>query len=182
MRNDPVFGFPASGGTALVRMELAVFLIFQSTHPVRGGTGTGQRQIGGVLISIHPPREGWDKSQRKDKQVFKISIHPPREGWDVFLFMLFPPVSISIHPPREGWDNCDFCSKLLIVVFQSTHPMRGGTRPRIVKSQSSGSISIHPPREGWDSKDAQNEPSPYEPLRQKRIRRSAFGKAKTLFL
>ena len=43
-------------------------------------------------------------------------------------------------------------------------------------------ISIHPPREGWDSKDAQNEPSPYEPLRQKRIRRSAFGKAKTLFL
>lgn len=43
-------------------------------------------------------------------------------------------------------------------------------------------ISIHPPREGWDSKDAQNEPSSYEPLRQKRIRRSAFGKAKTLFL
>ena len=38
MRNDPVLGFPASGGTALVRMELAVFLIFQSTHPVRGGT------------------------------------------------------------------------------------------------------------------------------------------------
>lgn len=38
MRNDPVLGFPVSGGTALVRMELAVFLIFQSTHPVRGGT------------------------------------------------------------------------------------------------------------------------------------------------
>lgn len=43
-------------------------------------------------------------------------------------------------------------------------------------------ISIHPPREGWDSKDAQNELSSYDPLRQKRIRRGAFGKAKTLFL
>lgn len=41
MRNDPVLGFHVSSGTALVRMELAVFLIFQSTHPVRGGTIQG---------------------------------------------------------------------------------------------------------------------------------------------
>ena len=66
-------------------------------------------------------------------------------------------------------------------LFQSTHPVRGGTsnyRGDILMEL----ISIHPPREGWDSKDAQNEPSSYEPLRQKRIRRGAFGKAKTLFL
>ena len=66
--------------------------------------------------------------------------------------------------------------------FQSTHPVRGGTLDRGDITIDQYIISIHPPREGWDSKDAQNEPSSYEPLRQKRIRRSAFGKAKTLFL
>ena len=74
------------------------------------------------------------------------------------IISVVPTDMISIHPPREGWDK-NFRHTLF-----------------------TGSISIHPPREGWDSKDAQNEPSPYEPLRQKRIRRSAFGKAKTLFL
>ena len=60
MCNDPVLGFPVSGGTALVRMELAVFLIFQSTHPVRGGTAAVHLSRGRSGISIHPPREGWD--------------------------------------------------------------------------------------------------------------------------
>ncbi len=60
MCNDPVLGFPVSGGTALVRMELAVFLIFQSTHPVRGGTADAVGGFDALPISIHPPREGWD--------------------------------------------------------------------------------------------------------------------------
>ena len=60
MRNDPVLGFHVSSGTALVRMELAVFLIFQSTHPVRGGTSMSALQRRLMGISIHPPREGWD--------------------------------------------------------------------------------------------------------------------------
>lgn len=52
-------------------------------------------------------------------------------------------IRISTHPPREGWD------KTIRIEFTMDF------------------ISIHPPREGWDSKDAQNEPSSYEPLRQK---------------
>ena len=57
------------------------------------------------LISIHPPREGWD--------VFivflllfsdVISIHPPREGWDGGKANRTHIGIISIHPPREGWD------------------------------------------------------------------------------
>ena len=60
MRNDPVLGFHVSSGTALVRMELAVFLIFQSTHPVRGGTISMEDSRHRNKISIHPPREGWD--------------------------------------------------------------------------------------------------------------------------
>ena len=57
---------------------------FQSTHPVRGGTGIFALTASDVTgISIHPPREGWDeffKTYCSDK---RISIHPPREGWDL---------------------------------------------------------------------------------------------------
>ena len=87
MRNDPVLGFPASGGTALVRMELAVFLIFQSTHPVRGGTYPCWYSYLQGFISIHPPREGWDSGYGQCLTFSGISIHPPREGWDVGLIV-----------------------------------------------------------------------------------------------
>ena len=35
--------------------------------------------------------------------------------------------NISIHPPREGWDDMDKQYKVASNVFQSTHPVRGGT-------------------------------------------------------
>ena len=58
-------------------------------------------------------------------------------------------VPISIHPPREGWDAAAIPGRLLLLVFQSTHPVRGGTV--LVKFFCYFvSISIHPPREGWD--------------------------------
>ena len=56
--------------------------IFQSTHPVRGGTGLGCRPAKPFAISIHPPREGWDEFHDAEWVRFYISIHPPREGWD----------------------------------------------------------------------------------------------------
>ena len=36
-------------------------------------------------------------------------------------------ISISIHPPREGWDFAVPDCISAIEVFQSTHPVRGGT-------------------------------------------------------
>ena len=83
------------------------------------------------MISIHPPREGWDYYQhyREHQNQHYISIHPPREGWDdagggaIYNFWV-----ISIHPPREGWD----------------HTLTAADWSRYVV------ISIHPPREGWD--------------------------------
>ena len=33
-----------------------------------------------------------------------ISIHPPREGWDFKHLLAALHIHISIHPPREGWD------------------------------------------------------------------------------
>ena len=34
-----------------------------------------------------------------------ISIHPPRGGWDVNPEFLRECLIISIHPPRGGWDQ-----------------------------------------------------------------------------
>ena len=78
-----------------------------------------------------------------------ISIHPPREGWDVDAIGGFNVLPISIHPPREGWDLALLTTMLIKRLFQSTHPVRGGTRQDRGAGGQRG-ISIHPPREGWD--------------------------------
>ena len=59
-----------------------------------------------ALISIHPPREGWDLDE---------TVGP--ENWQ----------RISIHPPREGWDMMFDYNSQKWKRFQSTHPVRGGT-------------------------------------------------------
>ena len=80
------------------------------------------------LISIHPPRAGWD-----------LDIHPPLR----VLYDFNPPTpcgvgldididiqsfkKISIHPPRAGWDKHIKSLVLMYHKFQSTHPVRGGT-------------------------------------------------------
>ena len=79
-----------------------------------------------------------------------ISIHPPRGGWDFIRcfyitpnFYFNPPTpwgvghtlqlwresrqEISIHPPRGGWDGNRFSIVIDQVTFQSTHPVGGGT-------------------------------------------------------
>ena len=40
--------------------QMARLPIFQSTHPVWGGTGVRAEQAKEIVISIHPPRTGWD--------------------------------------------------------------------------------------------------------------------------
>ena len=56
-----------------------------------------------------------------------ISIHPPREGWDEQAGIFGIIFDISIHPPREGWDDRPARVVQAVPVFQSTHPVRGGT-------------------------------------------------------
>ena len=58
-------------------------MIFQSTRPVRGGTG--------VVEHFKP--------------LSNISIHPPRAGRDLTVNLWYYTESISIHPPRAGRDN-----------------------------------------------------------------------------
>ena len=81
--------------------------VFQSTHPVRGGTALLIHGAGRKDISIHPPREGWDVASAGGRGIaYPISIHPPREGWDLLQAVVLP---------------------LFFFQFQSTHPVRGGT-------------------------------------------------------
>ena len=123
-------------------------------------------------ISIHPPREGWDLTYDDLYLPFKISIHPPREGWDYGdTAVQRLKDRISIHPPREGWDDEAALIFAACAVFQSTHPVRGGTVLKKItpcpglfqsthpvrggtkpppQSGEQRKISIHPPREGWD--------------------------------
>ena len=65
-----------------MRISVMVRIIFQSTHPVRGGTCQNWEDEYDIHISIHPPREGWDDQFIADFYFACISIHPPREGWD----------------------------------------------------------------------------------------------------
>ena len=122
---------------------------FQSTHPVGGGTlfSCGLLFVGGIsihpprggwdiraiikirnkIISIHPPRGGWDAPGSDPPDRICISIHPPRGGWDHAFGQLVLAGHISIHPPRGGWDLMFLAGLPWINLFQSTHPVGGGT-------------------------------------------------------
>ena len=144
---------------------------FQSTHPVRGGTIALASASRSGMISIHPPRAGWDQAAPAPsmKTGFQ-STHPVRGG------TLNPPSGSwprrfqSTHPVRGG--TYYYGSYILADLFQSTHPVRGGTpspagslswqsnfnppTPCGVGPPQRGGrgvnnfISIHPPRAGWD--------------------------------
>ena len=56
---------------------------FQSTLPVRGGTGTDFCGYVSSVISIHPPRMGRDDQKGYDAgAAYRISIHPSCVGRD----------------------------------------------------------------------------------------------------
>ena len=108
----------------------SVPVAFQSTHPMRGATalfiGVDIRH----LISIHAPHAGCDRGRPRTLPVF--GHFNPRTPCGVRLrsdrsCQCF--TSISIHAPHAG---CDMQSSGLSYSsrkFQSTHPMRGATRP-----------------------------------------------------
>ncbi len=106
------------------------------------------------IISIHPPREGWDPHFRPGslRQNTFQSTHPVRDGTVCNINDALQEV-ISIHPPREGWDQAFGLPTSAPNLFQSTHPVRDGTS-KLRSMQSLPEISIHPPREGWDRRES----------------------------
>ena len=106
----------------LIFLVFAAVSLFQSTHPVRGGTTEGDISAFRQGISIHPPREGWDDAFRFHLFAVLISIHPPREGWDIHLLVVDGVCNISIHPPREGWDLLQYPAACCFSYFNPPTP------------------------------------------------------------
>ena len=130
--------------------KIAGHTTFQSTHPVWGGTNSRKNPNREHVISIHPPRVGWD---RTSSDILAISLHfNPPTPCGVGLVKLVSNSNIttfqSTHPVWGGtFVTLCFFSELLL--FQSTHPVWGGTQTKRA-GQPAGQISIHPPRVGWD--------------------------------
>ena len=100
---------------------------FQSTHPVRGATVSRRKLISWLMISIHAPRAGCDWQApygTKARRYFN-----PRTPCGVRLACASPPLR------RRK--------------FQSTHPVRGATKPP-ANNLGFSFISIHAPRAGCD--------------------------------
>jgi len=101
---------------------------FQFTHPGRGATDTFVPFVRFVVVSIHAPREGCDRSS------------PPPQGQRP---------RVSIHAPREGCDDSWTYGGDLRVSFNSRTP--GGVRLiRLFIKRLASTVSIHAPREGCD--------------------------------
>ena len=150
---------------------------FQSTLPARGATFLPAQPLYIIVISIHAPRTGSDKTAAAATLLACISIHAPRTGSDRWSSSPcaarchFNPrsphgerpvqggltdtqVVISIHAPRTGSDDADSLNPG-DVEFQSTLPARGATQAGESAEEQSG-ISIHAPRTGSDQNGSQH--------------------------
>ena len=149
---------------------------FQSTHPVRGATGSVSSMTIHLMISIHAPRAGCDKISARVGKIRGISIHAPRAGCDMRRTMQFlsswnfnprTPCGVRLQGGTiKYWTSADFNPRTPCGVrpeqikpksrpsqFQSTHPVRGATaRQRVVAGAIR--ISIHAPRAGCDARPA----------------------------
>ena len=163
---------PRAGSDRMVKAAPRREIVFQSTLPVRGATGSLIDATVGRNISIHAPRAGSDYCRRADRiRTEKFQSTLPVRGATLARQMLFKHRIISIHAPRAGSDDyrlhenqekvyfnprspcgerpttggCPICS----AKFQSTLPVRGATYSDN-RDSTRMNISIHAPRAGSD--------------------------------
>ena len=126
--------------------------IFQSTLPVRGATSIPGHSICCVVISIHAPRAGSDRTgytSTMAAEIFQSSL-PVRGATTSKMTMIATAIfqstlpvrgatrifnrfggkkHISIHAPRAGSDTPGANAWIRSKSFQSTLPVRGATIP-----------------------------------------------------
>ncbi len=100
-------------------------------------------------ISIHPPLAGWDSPSGNSPEDCRYFNPPTPCGVGLHLrcslrfgFHFNPPTPCGVgrlHGQRISYRT----------IFQSTHPLRGGTQQFLCNGKAAG-ISIHPPLAGWD--------------------------------
>ena len=102
---------------------------FQSTHPVWGGTGARRGRLRSAS-DFNPPTPCGVGRHCTASSSGAVNFNPPTPcGVGP---QLRPKVkvttSISIHPPRVGWDRSCSYKMTQYNIFQSTHPVWGGTK------------------------------------------------------
>ena len=101
---------------------------FQSTRPLRDGTDLDHDSLTSSAISIHPPLAGRDFGGRRCFDCRIISIHPPLAGRDYWK-PLRRCRGRNFNPPAPcGTGPIDAPADIHPMRFQSTRPLRDGTK------------------------------------------------------
>ena len=104
------------------------WLLFQSTHPVRGATYRRLTRRGADdYFNPRTPCGVRRQSLLYSVLSSSISIHAPRAGCDSETLSRHAVSYISIHAPRAGCDRSFMLKPSEWILFQSTHPVRGAT-------------------------------------------------------
>ena len=141
---------PARGGTPAAPSAPPARSDFNPPTP--RGVGRCPRTGQDVRNDFNPPTPRGVGRQTGNGRfgLYVISIHPPREGWDDATPVTSPFLPlISIHPPREGWDSGRIVFPRHYAHFNPPTP-RGVGLHAVFRYAVIHQISIHPPREGWD--------------------------------
>ena len=123
-------------------------------------------------VSIHAPHAGRDNGKGKKQTGVYVSIHAPHAGRDGCLTRQSHRKGVSIHAPHAGRDTtsstglthvrcfnprapCGARPDLIrvqsvVILFQSTRPMRGATESTSIIPRSQ-EVSIHAPHAGRDN-------------------------------
>ena len=110
------------GGDHSAQPQVADFIVFQSTPPVKAATNEHERTPFNDDISIHAAREGGDALRSFAIPTVSISIHAAREGGDFAFRNQLRHILISIHAAREGGDRFVRRHKIDRVDFNPRRP------------------------------------------------------------
>ena len=124
--------------------------LFQSTLPARGSDTDKERQLVTVDISIHAPRKGERRFNRRNPRADGSYFNPRSpQGGATMRSKAFLPDRSYFNPrsPQGGATSTPISTQNLRHLFQSTLPARGSDYAQ----QHNGKhhcISIHAPRKG----------------------------------
>ena len=124
-------------------------IIFQSTRPARGATKAAARCIVLIDISIHAPREGRDRKNRKaaDRTSY-FNPRAPRGARQPTCFAICPHLSFQSTRPARG--ATELLGRAVLLEYISIHAPREGRDCKNSGYHPCSYISIHAPREGRD--------------------------------
>ena len=145
-KNEISIHAPRAGCDVAIPDSFVYSLQFQSTHPVRGATGSARRRQVRSGISIHAPRAGCDNAWRYITR--RQTDFNPRTPCGVRLRRCLQSTQTatfqSTHPVRGATAHCRGGSPG--AEFQSTHPVRGATCDAVHDQRQRRFQSTHPVR------------------------------------